>query len=257
MMNYLKSEWYRVVHGKELYLMCGILSAVVLAANVILYAMTFVEDGFPYASVRFSLSNLLYMMTVLFALGGVLVAVLYADDRKNGTMKNAIVHGCSRTSLFIGKSLVSVAAGLVCMAVVLVVYIGSAALLLEGPAAEPSIELVMAVVAALPSVVAIVVLAVALDGFFSKTTTAVVAFVVIVFVIPQALALIGLRYEPVAELASWFPAVLFGNDVGVWPLDFTMPWNQLFGWLKCMLVGFGWLAVFAVAGLWRARKVEL
>ena len=140
MLNYMKSEWYRIVHGKELYLITGILSAVVLAANVILYAMTFVEDAFPYASVRFSLSNLLYMMTMLFALGGVLVAVLYADDRKNGTMKNAIVHGCSRTSLFIGKSLISVAAGLICMAAVLVVYIGSAALLLEGPAAEPAVE---------------------------------------------------------------------------------------------------------------------
>ena len=139
----------------------------------------------------------------------------------------------------------------------LVVYIGSAALLLEGPAAEPAVELLMAVVAALPSVVAIVVLAVALDGFFSKTTTAIVAFVVIVFAIPQVLALIGLRYEPIAELASWFPAVLFGNDVGVWPLDFTMPWEQLLGWAKCMVVGFGWLAVFAVAGLWRARRVEL
>ena len=257
MLNYLKSEWFRIVNGRELYLVTGILCAVVLAANVLLYAMTLVDDAFPYATVRFSLSNLLYGLTMLFALGGLLVAVLYADDRKNGTMKNAIAHGKSRASLFLGKSIISVVVGIMIMAVVLVVYIGSAALLLEGPVAEPAGELLVSVVAALPSVIAIVVLAVALDGFFPKTTTAIVAFIVIVFLIPQLLALVGLRYEPIAELASWLPTVLFGNDVGVWPLDFTMPWDQVFGWVKCMIVGFGWLAVAAVVGLWKSRKVEL
>ncbi len=257
MMNYLKSEWYRVIHGSELYRMTGILCAVVLAMNVLLYAMTFTDDMFPYATVRFSLSNLMYTLTALFVLGSVLAAMLYADDRKNGTMKNAIVHGCSRTSLFIGKCIVSLAAGFICMVVVLAVYIGSAALLLEGPAVEPSVDLLVAIVAALPSTAAIVVLAVALDGFFSKTTSAVVAFVAIVFVIPQAIAIVGMRYEPIAELASWLPSVLHGYNVGVFPLDFAKPWEQAFGWAKCMIVGFGWLAVFAGIGLWRARRIEL
>lgn len=257
MLNYLKSECYRVVHGKELYLMTGILCAVVLAANVVMYAMTFVEDGFPYATVRFSLSNLLGMMTMLFALGGLLTALLYSDDRKSGTLKNAIVHGCSRVSIFTGKCIISVAAGIVCMAVVMVVYIGSAVLLLEGPVAEPVQVILAAIVAALPSIAAAVVFAVGIDGFFSKTTTAIVAWIVIIFLIPQALALIGLRYEPVAELASWLPTNLFGNEMGVWPMSFSMPWDEPFGWPKCMIVGFTWLLVFGAVGAWRVRRVEV
>ena len=66
-----------------------------------------------------------------------------------------------------------------------------------------------------------------------------------------------MRYEPIAELASWLPSVLHGYNVGVFPLDFAKPWEQAFGWAKCMIVGFGWLAVFAGIGLWRARRIEL
>lgn len=39
MLNYLRSEWYRILHGREIYLFTGVLCAIVLAANVILWAM--------------------------------------------------------------------------------------------------------------------------------------------------------------------------------------------------------------------------
>ena len=257
MLNYVKSEWYRIAHGRELYLLTSTLCAVVLAANVILYAMTFVDDTFPYATVKFSLSNLLGMLTLLFALAGLLVALLYADDRKNGTLKNAIVHGCSRTSLFVGKCLVSLGAGLICMALVLVVYIASAVILLEGPIDEPIAMLLTAIVAALPSIVAVVVLAVGLDGFFPKTTGAVVAFIVIVFAIPQVLALIGLRVEPVAAFAQWLPSTIFGSEVNEVFAGGQLPWDKPFGWGRCLLSGVLGAMLFAAVGLRRARKTEL
>ena len=257
MLNYMKSELYRISHGTEAYLLVVALVVVVLAANIILYAMTFVDPTFPYATVRFSLSNLLGMFTMLFALSGVLVALLYADDRKNGTCKNAIAHGCSRTSLFVGKCIVSVAVGLASMAVVLVVYIGSAALLLEGPVAEPAGVLFTAIAAGLPSIVAAAVLAVALEGYFAKTATAIVAWIVVVYVVPQVLALIGLRIDPVAVFAGWLPTNIFGNEVNMAFLGGDFPWDQPFGLAKCLIAGFASLALFAAVGVWRARKIEL
>ncbi len=65
MLNYLRSEWYRILHGREIYLFTGVLCAIVLAANVILWAMAHTPN-FPYATVRFSLSNLVSMMGLLF-----------------------------------------------------------------------------------------------------------------------------------------------------------------------------------------------
>ena len=84
MLNYTKSELYRIVHGRELYLFTGVLCAIVLLSSVLLWAMASTPD-FPYATVRFSLSNLISMLPSLFLLAGLLVWVLFADDRKDGT----------------------------------------------------------------------------------------------------------------------------------------------------------------------------
>ena len=111
MLNYMKSELYRIVHGRELYLFTGVPCAIVLASSVLLWAMASTPD-FPYATVRFSLSNLISMLPSLFLLAGLLVWVLFADDRKDGTFKNAVADGCSRRDLFVGKCLVSTGLGL-------------------------------------------------------------------------------------------------------------------------------------------------
>ncbi|MFR3092830.1 MAG: ABC transporter permease [Eggerthella lenta] len=121
MLNYTKSELYRIVHGRELYLFTGVLCAIVLLSSVLLWAMASTPD-FPYATVRFSLSNLISMLPSLFLLAGLLVWVLFADDRKDGTFKNAVADGCSRRDLFVGKCLVSTGLGLASMMVILAVY---------------------------------------------------------------------------------------------------------------------------------------
>lgn len=72
MLNYTKSELYRIVHGRELYLFTGVLCAIVLLSSVLLWAMASTPD-FPYATVRFSLSNLISMLPSLFLLAGLLV----------------------------------------------------------------------------------------------------------------------------------------------------------------------------------------
>ena len=170
MLNYMKSELYRIVHGRELYLFTGVPCAIVLASSVLLWAMASTPD-FPYATVRFSLSNLISMLPSLFLLAGLLVWVLFADDRKDGTFKNAVADGCSRRDLFVGKCLVSTGLGLASMTVILAVYVGSAVLLLEGPADAVSI-LLKGVAAALPFTVACVVLGVAVCSVLPKTSAA-------------------------------------------------------------------------------------
>ena len=59
MLNYLRSEWYRILHGREIYLFTGVLCAIVLAANVILWAMAHT----PAAAPMQSMSGYLWPMT--------------------------------------------------------------------------------------------------------------------------------------------------------------------------------------------------
>ncbi|MEG2747282.1 MAG: ABC transporter permease [Gordonibacter sp.] len=256
MLNYMKSEWYRISRGKEIYLFTGILCAIVVAANVLLCVMAATPD-FPYSTVRFSLSNLLSSLGVLFFVAGILVWVLFADDRKDGTLKNAVAYGLSRCSLFVGKCVVSVAFGLASMVLVLAVYIGSAVLLLEG-STESVVWLLKGVAAALPFTVACVVLAVAAFATLSKPITAFWVWVSIVTIIPLVLNMIGLAVEPVAAVASWMPTNFFMHEVAINQSGLAQfLWDTPVGLAKCLISGFTGIAVFAAAGLWRADKTEL
>lgn len=256
MLNYLKSEWYRISRGKELYLLVGILCAIVLAANVLLRVMTTTPD-FPYSTVRFSLSNLISSLGMLFFAAGLLVWVLFSDDRKDGTFKNAIAYGISRRTLFVGKCIVSVVVGLGGLVVVLAVYIGSAVLLLEG-SAESVIYLLKGVAAALPFTIACVVLAVAVFATLTKPITAFWVWLAIVFIIPSVLNMVGLMIEPVATLASWMPINFFANEVSVNQSGVAQfLWDTPTGLMKCLIAGLTGVVIFAGVGLWRADKTEL
>ena len=256
MLNYLKAEAYRIAHGRAAYLFAGALCAIVLAANVLLWAMASTPD-FPYATVRFSMSNLISMLPLLFYLAGLLVWVLFADDRKDGTLKNAIAHGCSRRGLFLGKCIVATALGLAIMAVVLAVYVGSAVLLLEGSTEAVAI-LLEGVASALPFTVACIVLGVAVCSALPRTVTAFLVWVAVVSVVPAVLNVIGLGIEPVARLASWLPANFFANEVAINQGGLAQfLWDPPEGLAKCLIAGFAGIAVFGALGLWRAGKAEL
>lgn len=257
MLNYLKSEWYRILHGKTYYLFTGILCAIVLAANVLLWLMSNTPD-FPYATVRFSLSNLISSLGLLFLMAGLLVWVLFVDDRKDGTFKNALIHGISRRDLFVGKCIVSVILGLVSAVVILVVYIGSAVLLLEGPPLEPVVYLLKGVAAALPFVIACVILAVAVCSVLPKSINAFLVWFAVVAIVPSVLNVIGYAIEPVAALASWLPYNFFMNEVIInqsGAAEFL--WDTSAGLAKCLISGFAGIVIFSAIGLWRANKTEL
>lgn len=258
MQNYLKSEWYRVVRSRELYLLIGILCALAVAMNVLLFTMSLSDSEFPYATVWFSLSNLTANLPNLFIGAGLVVALLFADNKRNGVYKNALTQGISRLQLFFGKTLVCVIAGIVCTVIILLVYSASAVLLLSGPAVEPIQYMLEGVGAALPSTIAVIVLAVAGFTVFNNTTATIVFWIAIVFALPLILGQIAPRVEPVAALASWIPTLFFGNEVHInLSGQHEFLWNTPYGLMKCMVAGFAGLLVFAGFGAWRARKMEL
>ncbi|WP_232050954.1 ABC transporter permease subunit [Arabiibacter massiliensis] len=257
MLNYMKGEWYRIMRGKEVYLVAGILSLLAIAANALEFAMTFVDPDFPYATVRFNLGIVTSSLSSLFLIAGMLVWFLYAEDRKNGTLKNALSYGCSRAAVFAGRCIVSSLAGLVCLAVVLVAYVGSAVLLLEGPALPPVVDLLAGVAAALPSTLAAVALMAAVLAHCKSTSSALVVWVVVLFVIPYTLRMVGLLVEPVAAVAGWLPPNFFATEAVVSMSGSSLLWNEPAGLAKCLIAGFVGLAAFSAVGVWRARKIEL
>ena len=257
MLSYLKSECWRIATSKGVYLLTFALAALALAANLLLFAMNHLEADFPYGTARFSLSNLIAMIFLVMLFAGVLAFLLYADDRKNGTTKNTLAAGLSRTQVFFGKCLTSSCFGLASALVILLIYIGSAVVLLDGPASEAVAVLLLGIVAVLPASVAAIVLTIASLHFIQNSYWAATFWMVVLFVVPTLIFSLGLYFEPLALLAGWLPGSIFLNEVGeVSMSSFDCLWQTGSGMLRCLLAGIISGAIFFGFGLWCSRRME-
>ena len=112
--------------------------------------------------------------------------------------------------------------------------------------------------AALPFTVACGVLGVAVCSVLPKTSAAFLVWLAIVAIVPSALHAVGMVVEPVGALASWLPYNFFSNEVAINQSGLAeFLWDTPAGLAKCLIAGFAGVAVFGIAGLWRASKTEL
>ena len=163
MINYLKSEWYRIIREKMMFVLMAVMSFLPTMMNVALFLFKQNGTGVQYATVAFSLSFLTNSLHILFPAGALVVAMLFSEDKKNGTIKNNIAYGISRVSIFTGKCIIGFIWSLAILIVVVFSYIVSAYLLLDYLDLMPLQMQLKGIAVALPSALASVVLTVAIS----------------------------------------------------------------------------------------------
>ena len=253
MLNYIKSECYRVMHSRSTYVMTGIMAVLPVLFHIILYvtgvASSTTQD-FPYDITSFSFS-FLAGSPMLFTYAGLIVAaVLYEEEHKNGNMKNAVAFGISREKLFLGKCMTAVLTATVIMALVLTAYIGSAWFLLEhtGPTSLKIISMILGI---------------ALLAYFKNEVMAAMLWAVIVYVIPRVLLLAGMvllgqwGIEFLWDFAQLLPANLFQFGAKVNMSHCEVLWKTSQGMTKCVIVGIVGTVLAIVAGIVMLRKKEV
>lgn len=257
MLNYIKSEWYRIVNSKELYVITVILSVLVVLFNVLLFAMNHLTEAFPYGTIRFSLSNLTNGLYILFLAGAVITGQLFSGERKNGTLKNVVAYGMPRDYIFAGKCIVTLFTSVISMIVVLACYISSACLLLEGPAEEHVQKLLCGVLVALPGAMAAVILAVALFSLCDKEIEAVLWWLAIVAFLPLIIYFAGLNFEIMRVASQWMPWNIFRTEVNVTMGSYQCLWETPSGLLRCLGSGVIWMLAYGVFGWIRVKRREI
>lgn len=257
MLNYTKSELYRVFHGKELYRVTGVMAGLTVLMNLVLFGFKTFTTDFPYGVVRFSLNNLIGSMLALALAGAVVTTFLFADEHKNGTLKNVVSYGISRTEFFTGKCIVCSIASFFSMIMVYIVYVGGAYLLLDEKDLQPAQELLVGTAALMPVAIAFVVLAVMLYCMFKKEGTAVLIWWAILWAIPTACNLIGLKVDSFAKIASWMPWNYLNSEVTANMSGYDCLWNTPEGLGKCIISGLIGLVIFYMAGILFFRKKEI
>jgi len=258
MFNYIKSEWYRITHSATMYVFTGIMAGLALLLNIALYVLDKYDAGFPYGTSAFSLSNLASGMVLLFFVGVIIVSLLFSGEKKNGTLKNSIAFGISREEIFVGKCIVSAAISICSLVVILIVYMGSAVLLLE-PGVEPDALLITlkGVACVLIMAVASEILIIAFTSFFEKEMLALIMWYLIMVFLPQICSLIGLKSEIFRRIAAWMPYNYLSSEVIVNMSGWSCMWETSGGMAKCLISGIIGLIVFLLFGLGICKKQEV
>lgn len=258
MHNYVKSEWYRITHSSTIYVLTGILAGLTLLFNVVLYLFNKYEEGFRYGTVAFSLRYLTANLTLLFFMGVIVVSLIFASEKKNGGLKNAIAFGISRKEIFLGKCIVSAVISVCSLVVILVIYMGSAVLLLE-PGVEPNAVLITlkGIACTLIMAVAFEVLTIALSISFEKDIVGFIVWYLIMAIIPQICSIIGLKSDLFRSVAAWMPYNYFRGEVVVNMQSWSCLWQTPAGVAKCLISGAIGLIVFLLLGLRICKKQEV
>lgn len=258
MLSYIKSELYRIAHGREIYLVTAALAGLMLMMNLVLFIFDRATPDFPYATVQFSMNTLISSLPAMFLVSLVMVNFLFGEEYRNGTLKNLVSFGIPRIVFFVGKCTVCLICLAACLAVVLPVYIGSAYLLLHEPGFLSVSVMLRGVAANIPASAASAVLAVTLLCLLKKEINVVIWWMAIMWGIPTASFFIGLKVDIVEKISEWMPwnylqYEVAANMSGV----YKCLWETHSGLAKCIIAGLAGIIIFTAAGIAGFRKKEI
>ena len=256
MLNYIKSEFYRIFHSASIYVTIAIFSGIPLCLNIALYLFGRFSPNFGYATTSFSFSNIVSSPMLFCYSALITVYVLYDRNKKNGNLKNVIAFGVSRTKIFIGQCIVSLIVSIIIAITAETVYISSALLLLpvQGPVTIENMLFEM--LAVLPIAISALIFGIVVVQLFEHSFIGILVWSSVFCFIPQILLYIGVVVEPVREIALWFPQNIF-RFMQVNLTQCLTVWDTPEGLLQCLTSGFIWIAVFSTFGFFSLKKKEL
>lgn len=257
MLNYIKSECYRVVNSTWIYITAGVLSGLVLLANLILYLFLHNTTDFHYGTISYSFSNIVAQPMIYCYMAFIIAAILYEGEKRYGSKKNSIAYGISRTKIFTGKCVVSLLTSLAILFVVMAVYIGSAMALLEHKGSVEVSDMLMEMLAVSLIAVSALILSIIVLEYFDKSIVGILLWLFIFSIIPKALFYIGIKVDSLMKIALWLPENFFTTEMTVNMSQCIVIWDTPEGMAKCLISGLAGIVIFSIAGIVILRKKEI
>lgn len=268
MMNYIKSELYRIVHSKGVYLLTGICTALLLGMNITLSCFRGAEH-FSYATTEFVFSMMWSALNVVFFLTLCMGGIIFAEEYKNKTIVNSVAFGYSRISIYLGKLLTGIIVSVAALAVVLAVFIGSAYLLLENSGIDVLTTLLRGIGASLPILVAGETAAITLLFLVDSSAGATWSWLGIMLGIPIASELLGMKFDFFRKLTGWLAYEVLQNGQQIIMIEeeteagmavepqIVLSWMTQEGLTRMLLAGLIGTAVFLIWGVVGMRRKEI
>jgi len=256
MLNYMKSELYRIRTSKGTYVMFILFSVLVVLYNVMIYGFKVADTTFPYGTTKFSLGTLSGSIQMLLIICLVITSVVFAGEFKNNTVKNVVSYGISKTQMYIGKYIVTLLFAFILMPVVALMYALSAYMLLDNSGSQYFVVFIKAIVINIPIYISCITLGMALFFAVQNEVTGYWIWGTIIVIIPTLLALIGMKVDLLADIAKWLPWNLVASG-DMTDTGYVYEWATFSGAIKSIISGLGFSILFFIIGIRSFQKIEI
>ena len=255
--NYIKSECYRLICSKWIYVMGGVLAALAFLYNLVSYLFYIHTPDFRYGTTSFAFSNLV-AYPMLYCYAAFLIAdLLWEADTRNGTHGNSISWGIPRTGIVLGKCVVGILASLILLAVTITVFAVSSLLLLEHGGPTRLQDLLMEIPAVSLIAISSFLLSVLVLELFDRMIVSLLTWLSVMVVIPRILFFLGMKIHALMPVALWMPENFFSVEMSVNMSRCITLWSSPEGMAKCLISGAVGILLFGAAGICLAEKKEL
>jgi len=253
MMNYTKSEFYRIFITKEIYTAAGLLAGIALLLNAALYFF-----GNSYANTSFSYSNLVANPMVFAFMGMIIPFLFYEGGKRNGNLKNTVAGGISRVKIFAGECVVSLAVSTLLMATTMGVWVFSANLLLEKAGPVDWKDFLGEGAAMYLIAGACLISGILFLEIFDKNITGILVWAALWFLLPEAFMYLAVRFPVLYQPAMWLPNnFLAVNASHVNTRECITAWDTMDGVIRCVLSGLAGCIIFGISGAVLLKRRDL
>ena len=250
MMNYLKSEFYRVTHMREFYITAAVFAGLVILLNLGIY-----KFGNQYATTSFSYSTAGVVPMIFAWAGAIIVNSIYGGIHKDGNLKNAVSGGVPRIKLFISQCITGVFTATTIMILTLAIRFLCAELLLASVGPFHFTNLLLEPLAVYPTAAALLISMLLFFNVFEKDIVTVLAVLTIWFFLPRLVLLLSLKHEFLQPIAMWMPENILRITVNM--RQYSAVWETAQGFLRCILSGTAGIVIFTLLGSLYLRKKDL
>lgn len=257
MLNYMKSEFYRIFHSKEVYLLTAIFTGLITAYNVILYLCQALPD-FQYNNTWHSYGMIDTNMAVCIYLIIVICSMLDGSSIHN--MKNTALFGVSRSVIYFGRMIVNSCVCLVMYLYLMGLHFFLGKLLLEDSGSEAVWIFVRSTFACIPMFLGVVAVYHCCIFMSRNNITAAALMIIVLVVVPMGVKVIGFQVEAAKRISDMLIYNLMGVEFvetaeGYYSRFFS--WDTGTGVVKCIVAGISAIVIFSLIGIKYFQKKEI
>ncbi|HEX3022943.1 MAG TPA: ABC transporter permease [Lachnospiraceae bacterium] len=255
MLNYIKSEIYRITRTKGIYLSFIFCALTIFAFNFALFYFKN-QEGFRYGTTKFSYSSIYTSMSVLIYFVILICTVVQGDEYKYHTFKNSVAAGVKRSTMYFGRFLAEVVVCILFYVTISGLHIILGESLLKNSGVEYMNILVKSLLVCIPIFLACAAISHCFYYVFDNGVVAIVGVFSVVIVASKIIEFAALKLVFLRKIVPYLITNIL-NAKWDEAYNLTLTWDTTEGLVRTIAVGVVATIAFCIIGYEIFKKKEL